>query len=83
MDEKHKAISADDRLRALALFTMAKEHSMKAREFELSLLTLLCIEDGGHLSDEIWGFGAERMAKSKIFDDLLDREGISVVEEPS
>lgn len=81
MDEKRKAISADDRLRALALFVMAKEHAIKAREFELPLLALLDVEDGGHISDEIWGFGAERMPRSDIFDDILERLGIAVVPE--
>lgn len=79
MDEKRKAISADDRLRALALFTMAKEHAMKAREYELALQRILLVEDGGNLGDLIWGFETDH--STQAFDQALTWEGIAVAEE--
>lgn len=74
MDEKRKAISADDRLRAIGLFTVAKEHATKAREFEDALCRLLDIEQGGLLGDLIWDSTAK--ASIAVFDDALAGEGI-------
>jgi len=78
MDEKRKAISADDRLRALALFTVAKEHERKAWAFEQALNRMLCIEHGGHMSDALWSTESVSVAD---FDAAMAREGIVVVEE--
>lgn len=68
-----KSITADTRLKAFALFTMAHNHYERAREFEQAVADLLEIEDGpycGCISDEMCGGGN--------FDRGLKNEGFEV-----
>ena len=58
---ENKTISADTKLRAFALFTMAQSHYDKCRAFEAQLAELLGYPDDepccGCLSDEIYSNG--------------------------
>lgn len=68
-----KTITPDQKLKALALFTMATDHYAKAGAFEQALADLLGIEDGpycGCLSDE--------MVDGGNFERGLKREGYRV-----
>lgn len=57
-----KFITPDQKLKALALFTMAADHYAKMREFEIALSELLGVDEdeGGYcgcISDEIYDGG--------------------------
>lgn len=69
------AISQDDRLKALALWTMATDAYAKAREFERALKRHLpdCAED--RISDSIY---AEEIYTVQLFDDMLRAGGVIV-----
>lgn len=76
MTEAKKKITKEQRLQAFALFTMARTHFAKAREFESALGDLLGYtdEDLGYLgciSDEL-------QADNASFDRGLKREGFAV-----
>lgn len=69
------AISQDDRLKALALWTMATDAYAKAREFERALMRHLpeCAED--RISDSIY---ADEIYTVQVFDDMLANAGVEV-----
>lgn len=72
-----KTITADTRLKAFALFTMAHDHYQRAREFEQAVADLLDVEDGpycGCISDE--------MCDGGNFDRGLKNEGFVVAPTP-
>lgn len=50
-----RTITADDRLRFIALCTMAAEHTREARKYEVAIQKITGGEDGDHVSDEIYG----------------------------
>lgn len=68
MDAAPRLVSADTKLKALALFTLARSHSLKAREFELALYELLDLEEDhtGFLSDGIFTY-SERPSFERAF----------------
>lgn len=76
MAEEKKLVSADTKLRAFALFTMAASHYEKCREFERALGELLGYpaDDNymGCLSDEIYDGAAGK------FEAAFRKEGFSV-----
>lgn len=69
------AIDQDERLKALALWTMATDAYAKAREFERALKRHLpaCAED--RITDSIYG---EEFYSVQLFDDMLANAGIQV-----
>lgn len=70
-----KEVDADTHLRALALWTMAKEHYDKCREYEASLSRLFGYPQGegylGHFSDELYNANGS-------FEAAFQREGFVV-----
>lgn len=73
MSEK-TTLTKDEKLTAMALFTMAKEHYVKASEFEQALHDLLEMESEGgycgHFSDE--------MCNGGNFDRAFKKSGLKV-----
>lgn len=84
MSDYKSEISRDDYLRALALFTMANEHYVKASEFGGAISRIIIVTPeqyaGGHVDDAI--YANERQTVSD-FDEALRRECIKVLPEPS
>ncbi len=78
-----KALTETQRLQALALFTMAVQHTREAAKFEKGLADVLGIEyrlgDMGLFSDKIWG-SSDPMTIAD-FDDALRYSGFNVVSE--
>lgn len=79
-DEDYKTeISHDDYLKALALFTMANEHYVKASEFALSLNRIIMVKPEqypcGHVDDVIY---ENERKNADAFDEALRREGVAV-----
>lgn len=72
---KPKTISPTLHLQAFALFTMAHQHYMKARDFEQQMAEMLGYKDiyAGCLSDQLYGEGD--------FNNALKLEGF-VVDQP-
>lgn len=74
MAETKKIITPDQKLKAFALWSMARDHYDKAREFETALAELLDMEDSpycGCISDELQGHRGS-------FDRGLENEGFVV-----
>jgi hypothetical protein len=75
-----KKMSRDTYLKALGLFTLAHEHSLKAYEFESALKRLLgageeVAGDFGHVSDELYS------SDEKVdFDEALRRANYFVAD---
>lgn len=69
----NKTITADQRLKGLALFTMAADHYAKAAEFEAALADLLKIEDGPYC-----GCVSDEMVNGGNFDRGLKLEGFEI-----
>ena len=78
MSDTRKAISPDDRLRALALYHMAKEAYQKSWAYHQSLCRLLDVENGSHVSDAI--YADDGAPTSVAFDEALEREGIAIAD---
>lgn len=75
--EIKRTITADDRLKFIALMTVALDHERKAREYGLSINRLLGTDDDSHVSDALYGaYGAALTVEQ--MDELLLREGIGV-----
>jgi len=75
MAEAKKTITPDQKLKALALFSMAADHYAKMRDFEIGLSELLGYDEDengycGCISDEIYDGGN--------FSRGLKREGFEV-----
>lgn len=79
MAEITKRISADDRLKFIALMTMAAEHVRETRKIEQTIQRLISGEDGDHVSDAIYGL-YEPPTKIVELDDILLKMGIGVNE---
>lgn len=78
MTEK-KPVSADKKLTALALYTMARQHATEAQRYEEALHKLMGPADDrlDHFSDAIWGDGR------RTFEKAFELEGFIVRDEPS
>jgi hypothetical protein len=77
MTEIKKHISADDRLKFIGLMKMAHEHVRETRKIELAIIAMLGIEEGGHLSDNIYGRYEPNDTIAQL-DRILLLEGIGV-----
>ena len=77
MPEIKRTISADERLKFIALMTVALEHERKVREYGLAINRLLGTEDGSHISDALYGVYGAALSVDEM-DQLLLREGIAV-----
>lgn len=82
MSEYKAAISRDDYLKALALFTMAHEHYINSGNYAEALNRIIMTVPekypGGHVDDAIYSDGRGTVAD---FDEALRREGITVVDD--
>lgn len=80
MAELTKKISADDRLKFIAMMTVALEHERKVREYGLAIARLLGTDpNSSHVSDALYSVYGEAMTVAQM-DDLLLRQGIGVEE---
>lgn len=74
-------ISHDDYLKALALFTMANEHYVKASEFAAAVNRIIMVTPeqytGGHVDDAIYASTRQSVAD---FDEAVRREGVKIAE---
>ncbi len=81
MAEYKTEITRDEYLKALALFTMAHDHYVKAGTFGEALNRIIMNEPskypGGHTDDAIY---SDDRGTVDDFDEALRREGIKVIE---
>lgn len=82
MSTEYKSeITRDEYLRALALFTMANNHYVKAGEFGLALNRIIMNTPeqypGGHVDDAIY---VSEHSSVEDFDEALRRQGIKVMQ---
>jgi len=79
MAEYKVEISHDEYLKALALFTMAHEHYVKAGTFSEALNRIIMVESkkypGGHVDEAIY---SDDRGSVEDFNEALKREGIKV-----
>lgn len=79
MAEYKTEISYDEYLKALALFTVAHDHYVKAGTFGEALNRIVMVEPekypGGHVDDAIY---SDDRGTVEQFDEALKREGIKV-----
>ena len=73
-----KTISADDRLKYIAMMTVALEHERMVRAYGLAISRLLGIDDAGtNVTDAIYGVYGRALTVEQMYD-LLRGDGISV-----
>lgn len=75
MAETKKTITKEQRLQAFALFTMARTHYAKAREFERAIGDLLGYPEDEH---DYLGCISDEMQNDGAFDRGLKNEGFVV-----
>lgn len=73
-----KTITPDDRLKALALFTVAKQHAHQSQLFYDALKNHLGCDDSGQFSDLLWA--TDGLSSVADFDEALKLEGFEVSE---
>lgn len=66
-----KKITQDEYLKLLGLFTLASDSQRQCYQAETLMNKMLGLDNGSHLSDEIYGPG-------RGFDEALKREGFEV-----
>lgn len=71
-----KTVSADTKLKALALFTMAAEHYKKMREYEIALSTLLGYPEDAH--NIYCGCISDAIYNNESFQPAFENEGFVV-----
>lgn len=71
-------ISADNKLRAFALFTMAREHARKRDEFEVQMIKVLGVYDPG---ETYAGCLSDAISADADFEAAFANEGFYVLAE--
>lgn len=72
-----RKITQDDRLKALALFTVAKQHAHNSQTFYDALKRHLAYDDEGYFSDLLWA--TDGLSSIEDFDGALAKAGFEVV----